>query len=72
VIWQRVHAESTRPRLVVLDLSAARVDLQSAEALGQIWRQKLLPKISGFRQSNHGPRSATDFATKVWIENLAV
>jgi hypothetical protein len=35
VIWQRVLAESTRPRLVVLDLSATRVDLQSAEALGQ-------------------------------------
>jgi len=23
-----------------------------------IWRQKLLPKVSGFRQSNRGPRSS--------------
>src|SRR5436189_2257594 len=36
VIWQRAHAEPTPPRLFVLDLSAApRVDLQSAQALGQ-------------------------------------
>jgi MFS superfamily sulfate permease-like transporter len=33
-ILKRVHAESTPPKLVVLDLSAApRVDLQSAHAL---------------------------------------
>ena len=37
MIWQRVHAEPTPPRLVVLDLSAApRVDLQSAHALADL------------------------------------
>ena len=37
MIWQRVHAEPTPPRLVVLDLSAApRVDMQSAHALADL------------------------------------
>jgi MFS superfamily sulfate permease-like transporter len=36
-ILDRVNAEPTLPRLVVLDLSAApRVDLQSAQALGDL------------------------------------
>ena len=35
LILDRVHSETTRPKLIVLDLSAApRIDLQSAHALG--------------------------------------
>src|SRR5215472_4351453 len=38
-ILKRVHAEPTPPKLVVLDLSAApRVDLQSADSLGDLSR----------------------------------
>jgi hypothetical protein len=58
VIWQRVLAQSTRPRLVVLDLSAARVDLQSAEALGQYGVGNCCQRypVSGSRTTVLGPR----------------
>jgi hypothetical protein len=59
VLWQRVHAESTPPRLVVLDLSAApRVDRQSAEALGQYGVRNCCQRypVLGSRTTVLGPR----------------
>ena len=61
MIWQRVHAEPTPPRLVVLDLSAApRVDLQSAQALGQYGVRNCCQRypVSGSRTAVLGPRSS--------------
>ena len=45
-ILDRVNAETTLPRLVVLDLSAApRVDLQSAQALGDLSKELSAKKL---------------------------
>ena len=66
-IVDRVRAETTAPKLVVLDLSAApRVDMHSAQMLGGV-ADELTAAASSCRSSKRVPPCATGCGRKAWM-----